>query len=231
MVDPAGRFFDNNNHHHSYSSPILEVGVENALQQISIDDQKFIKRGGNYNWSKKPTRITISGEVASGKSTVGKLLAERLKYEFESIGNITRNEAFRVGKSIVEFQQMCLEDKSIDLKLDSEFANNCNSKENIVVDYRVGFKFINNAYNIYLKIDEETAVERLKNSLRSDETYHTLSERNKLFKHQFMNAYSIDYTDPFNYQMVIKVEDFNSPHEIVNQIVKQIYMENNGINK
>ena len=49
MVDPAGRFFDNASGYHTYSRPILEVGVEAAIGDISIDPQKFLARGGLYN--------------------------------------------------------------------------------------------------------------------------------------------------------------------------------------
>jgi len=51
MVDPAGRFFDNTNGGHSYSEPILEVGIETAYGQVKIDEFKFTQRGGEYNWS------------------------------------------------------------------------------------------------------------------------------------------------------------------------------------
>ncbi|WP_213189210.1 cytidylate kinase family protein [Cloacibacterium caeni] len=39
------------------------------------------------------TKITLSEEVASGKTTVGKLLAERMGYEFISLGNLVRKKA------------------------------------------------------------------------------------------------------------------------------------------
>ena len=48
MVDPAGRFYDNTKREHSYSDPILQVGVEEAFRQISTDFQKFKDRGGLY---------------------------------------------------------------------------------------------------------------------------------------------------------------------------------------
>lgn len=50
MIDPAGRFFDNVSGKHSYSPPILEVGVEKALSHISYSMEKFIGRGGLYDW-------------------------------------------------------------------------------------------------------------------------------------------------------------------------------------
>jgi len=222
MVDPAGRFFDNESHEHRYSDSILKVGVEKAFYHVRIDEQKFIDRGGIYNWSSSFNRITISGEVASGKSTVGQLLAKSLNYEFVSIGNKTRSKAEFLGKTIVEFQQMCLNNQSLDMELDKEFSNECNSRKNVVIDYRLGYKFINNAFNIFLDIDEKTAKNRLKHANRNNESYHTISKRNKLFKIQFKNAYSINYTDRFNYQLVVKVEQFETPEEIVNHILNRL---------
>ena len=50
MIDPAGRFFDNAQGAYSYSRPILEVGVADALNQVSIDPERFDDRGGEYDW-------------------------------------------------------------------------------------------------------------------------------------------------------------------------------------
>ena len=49
MVDPAGRFFDNVAGTHTYSEPILDVGVDEALRAISTDSIKFLARGGWYS--------------------------------------------------------------------------------------------------------------------------------------------------------------------------------------
>ena len=50
MVDPAGRFFDNVVGAHSCSRPILDVGVEEALKDVSMDARKFLSRSGIYAW-------------------------------------------------------------------------------------------------------------------------------------------------------------------------------------
>ena len=50
MVDPAGRFFDNVQGVHSYSRPIIEVGVAEALKDVAIDSERFLQRGGRYDW-------------------------------------------------------------------------------------------------------------------------------------------------------------------------------------
>ena len=50
MVDPAGRFFDNTAGRYTYSSPITEVGVDEALNEVSVSAAKFLSRGGLYEW-------------------------------------------------------------------------------------------------------------------------------------------------------------------------------------
>lgn len=50
MVAPNGCFFDNAKGRHSYSNPILQVGVEEALKQVHFDIEKFKNRGGSYQW-------------------------------------------------------------------------------------------------------------------------------------------------------------------------------------
>ncbi|MYE87628.1 radical SAM protein [Candidatus Poribacteria bacterium] len=50
MIDPAGRFFDNTQGTYTYSQPILEVGVEKALDEVLINTERFHERGGSYDW-------------------------------------------------------------------------------------------------------------------------------------------------------------------------------------
>lgn len=54
MIDPAGRFFDNVFGTHTYSRPILEVGVRQAFADVSVDFEKFLARDGLYDWQRIP---------------------------------------------------------------------------------------------------------------------------------------------------------------------------------
>jgi len=225
MVDPAGRFFDNTKGKHNYSRPILEIGSRLAIQQVNYDFTKFISRGGIYNWSLPknfPKKITLSGKVASGKSSVGKLLAEKLNYQFYSIGNKTREYAKNKGLTIVEFQKECLKDSNIDKLIDTQFTDECNQQENLVVDYRLGFNFIKNAFHIYLNITNDQANKRLLAANRANESHFTIKERNETFKNQFQNAYQLDYTNTKHYNLTIEVSKFKTPEEIADFIINQI---------
>ncbi len=50
MIDPCGRFFGNSTGAHVYSDPILQVGVEPALDQVGYSRDRFLARGGRYAW-------------------------------------------------------------------------------------------------------------------------------------------------------------------------------------
>jgi len=225
MVDPAGRFFDNTTGTHNYSKSILEIGSRLAIQQVNYDFSKFVSRGGIYDWQIEknhiPVRITLSGEVASGKSTIGKLLADKLNYSFTSIGERTRSFAAQRCNSITEFQKECLLNPELDKQLDRQFSDECNAKEDLVIDYRLGFRFIQSAFHIFLKVSEETAIKRLQKANRQNETYHTLRERNASFKQQFINTYGIYFTEESNYDLILNVDN-KVPEEIVEEILCRI---------
>lgn len=51
MIDPLGRFFSNEQGRYRVSDPILEVGVDAALAQAGWRSDKFLARGGLYDWS------------------------------------------------------------------------------------------------------------------------------------------------------------------------------------
>jgi cytidylate kinase len=81
---------------------------------------------------------------------------------------------------------------------------------------------VKNAFHIFLKVSEEIAIARLKAANRDNETFETISQRNDFFKNQFLNAYGVDYTMPKNYHLVINVEHFSSPEQIVDFITNHL---------
>src|SRR5258706_8033184 len=66
--------------------------------------------------------ITISGVPGSGKTTVAKLLAERLGLPHVYAGDLYRQEARRRGLTLEQFNLLCERDHSIDRQLDAEMA-------------------------------------------------------------------------------------------------------------
>ena len=84
MINPEGRFFGNETGRYVVSDPILAVGVDKALAQVDWRSDKFVARGGLYQWQTapepqaRPLVVAIEGLDGSGKSTTVQLLADRL---------------------------------------------------------------------------------------------------------------------------------------------------------
>jgi radical S-adenosyl methionine domain-containing protein 2 len=60
MIDPIGRFFGNQNGIYVYSKPILEVGPESAFAEVDFSKERFIERGGVYDWGRPLVPPTVS---------------------------------------------------------------------------------------------------------------------------------------------------------------------------
>jgi radical S-adenosyl methionine domain-containing protein 2 len=50
MLDALGRFYSNVGGRHQYASPILDVGVEEGWNENRFLEERFIERGGIYDW-------------------------------------------------------------------------------------------------------------------------------------------------------------------------------------
>jgi predicted cytidylate kinase len=171
-------------------------------------------------------RITLSGTAGCGKSSVGKPLAQKLGFEFISVGNFSREYAdSQYGIDIIEFQEYLKTHPEIDHEIDKKFGEECSSKENIVVDYRLGFHFIKNAFHVFLKVSDEVALERLLKAKRLEEfktedqtvIFSKTQERNKNMRNRFIETYGVDFTKEDNFDLVIDTDNLT-----IDQVVEYI---------
>jgi radical S-adenosyl methionine domain-containing protein 2 len=175
-------------------------------------------------------KITLSGFAGTGKSTVGKLIEDQLKFEFISVGNYSRafaNEAY--GMTINQFQKHCISHPELDHLIDDKFKAECNSKDNIVIDYRLGFHFIDNAFNVLLQVSDQMASDRISLDNRVDEvtSLEAIKLRNDNMRTRFLKRYNVDFTNDNNYDLVINTDDL-TPKEVSQQIIKH-YQERNAV--
>lgn len=50
LIDPLGRMFENSKGTHTYSDSLINNSVEHCLNQIQLNRDTFISRGGIYEW-------------------------------------------------------------------------------------------------------------------------------------------------------------------------------------
>jgi len=172
----------------------------------------------------KMSKITISGYAGTGKSTVGKMLADRLGYGFLSVGNFAREFAeMEFGMSINEFQAKCKEEPVLDDIVNHKFRDMCNSGEKIVADFRLGFHFVRNSINILFVLSEEEAFKRLAGADRKMEQtdFESMRTRNENMRRRFIEKYGVDFADENNYDLVVDTGQ-KTQNEVVERILSAI---------
>ena len=50
LIDPQGRLFENSQGEHTYSDSLINWSFNHCINQINLDRDMFIKRGGIYDW-------------------------------------------------------------------------------------------------------------------------------------------------------------------------------------
>jgi radical S-adenosyl methionine domain-containing protein 2 len=169
-------------------------------------------------------KITLSGLAGSGKSTIGKLVAKQLSCEFTSVGSWTRDFALQhYNMSINEFQDFCKLHPEMDQEIDRKMVTYCNEQTNLVIDYRLGFHFIQDALHVFLTVSEEEAHRRISTANRSNEKtdLSDIAERNQNMRDRFLDQYGVDFTHLSHYDLVIDTEK-NTLDEIVGLILNGV---------
>jgi radical S-adenosyl methionine domain-containing protein 2 len=156
-------------------------------------------------------KITLSGSVGSGKSTIGKLIQESLQIDFFSMGQLARRKALSLGMDIDAFQKFLLIHPEMDMELDNFISSEMNKKSNFILDYRLGYHFIKGSFNVLLDVNEEIALKRISNRNSNNENYENLSNserllklhnRNTIMRERFIHLYNADFLKKNNYLVI-----------------------------
>lgn len=155
-------------------------------------------------------KITITGALHSGKSSVAKAISKALDYTYFSVGELQRELAVEKGMSITEYNKYML-DNSLDHEVDNKTMEIGRINENFIFDARLAWHFIPDSFKIYLMVDLDVAVERaMKNERGKSEKYSSkeeakasIIERRRLEVSRFKDIYNIDIDKDSNYDLVI----------------------------
>ncbi len=174
--------------------------------------------------------ITISGMPGSGKTTVAKLLAKKLRMKFYSIGDLRGRMAMERGLTLEQLNEIGMKEAWTDTEAD-EYQKKLAEKENdFVIESRLGFHFIPQSLKIFLDVDTMTGAKRIFNDQRPDERKKdTLSEaleairkRTESDRKRYKKYYGInDFTDKSHYDVVIDTTRL-APKQVVEKILEMI---------
>ncbi len=171
--------------------------------------------------------ITITGRLGSGKSTAAKIIVEKHGYSYYSTGVIMRLLAEEAGISILEYNQLCMNDPTEDQKIDNrtrEFAIE-HKDEDLVFDSRMAWFFAPDTFKVYVTVDPAVAAERVHIDPRPGEPdsavelYRELEERSKVEQTRFIKFYGegADYYNWQNFNLIID-STHRTPEEVADAI-------------
>jgi cytidylate kinase len=172
--------------------------------------------------------ITISGLHGTGKSTIAKLIAEKLKIQYYSTGQIFRDLAAEMKMTLEEFTQYVEENPDIDKKLDDKIIEIA-QKGNIIIDSQLSGYILKTItdFKILLTCSLETRVKRMseRDGSSYDEKVKETVMREKSELERFKHLYDIDLNDQEMldriYDLIIDTENL-TVKEILEKILSFI---------
>jgi len=110
--------------------------------------------------------ISISGAPGSGKSTIAKMLAEKLGWPRYYMGGLRREAAKKRGLSLAEYNKLGETDQATDREVDEYQKELGEKQDNFVIEGRTSWHFIPQSLKLYLDVDPETGARRIFGNLQ-----------------------------------------------------------------
>jgi CMP/dCMP kinase len=168
--------------------------------------------------------IALSGDIGGGKSSVAAALQQLTGYDVIGTGSIQRTIAQQRGVTTLELNKISQTDRSIDDEIDNFVINLGKTGNKLIIDSRLAWHFIPDAFKVYLSVDPLLGAERVFNASRSDEVNPSLqitlennAKRQTFEDERFYKLYGVKFREPDNYDLVI-----DTSHEPPEQIAEQI---------
>lgn len=175
--------------------------------------------------------ISISGAAGSGKTTIAKMLAEKLGWPRYYIGGIRRKKALERNMTLEEYNKLGETDPGTDAEVDEYQKELGRKKNNFIIEGRTSWHFIPHSFKIYFDVDEKTAAERIYNDLAKgaerneakelhtyEDVLKSLRERRENDIRRYKKYYNINAYDKKNYDCVIDASNLS-----INEVFEKTY--------
>lgn len=169
-------------------------------------------------------KITIFGLAGTGKTTAGKILAEKLGYEYISTGNIFRGYAKELGMTLNEFEEFTDKTDEYDRRLDTETSVFGKKNNNFVFESRLAWHFIPDSFKVVLVCPLEERVSRVaKREKKSfDKVFDETLHREDIIRQKYQKYYSIEkFDDPKNFDFTVDTA-INNAEKVVEIIYNEL---------
>ena len=178
--------------------------------------------------------ISLAWRQGSGKTTVGKLLAEKLWFQRFSTGDFMREMAMEKGMTLMELNTFSETDGGkIDFILDDRQRVLWEEKDDFIIDARLAWHFIPRSFKVYLTVDDQIGASRIiqdsTNPLRHSTDVHsslteaieTTKARRESETKRYLSLYQVDNHDFSHYDLVIDTTN-TPPNEVTDKILSAL---------
>jgi predicted cytidylate kinase len=177
--------------------------------------------------------ITITGFPGSGKSTIGRLLAQRLGWAFYSMGDLRGKMATERGMTIDELNALGEKQDFTDKEVDAYQKKLGETEDNFVVDGRLSWYFIPHAFKIYLTVHEDIGAKRIFEAShmheREDEPRYRSVEDARRFVHEriqsdakrYRQYYGVDLLDLTPFTLVLDTSNLTQ-EQVLERILQAL---------
>lgn len=176
----------------------------------------------------KYKNIAISGDIGTGKSTLARLLSEKLKWEYVSAGNYFREWYKNQGMDVSKVYGIPEEE---DRKMEASFQKEMKEKEGVVFESRLA-GWLARDYPETLKVlctvkDSEAYKRVAKRDSVSEAEAETLSkQRARDLVDKFNKLYSVsDFLDKKYFDLVIETTNL-SPDKVLEKVLQELNANN-----
>lgn len=173
--------------------------------------------------------IALTGDLASGKGTVSKILMEDLNFGVYRNGEYFRKLAKEKGMSVTEFNTYVENHPEIDIQIENSAAEYAKDHDNFIIDARLGWYAVPESFKIYLTVDIDVAAQRAFSDPNRKETekFSTIEEQKQdmikrfnLENERYWELYQVRKDDMSNYDLVIDTTNL-TPQEVANKIKEE----------
>lgn len=172
-------------------------------------------------------KLSITGDIGSGKSAVSRLLHRATGYPRYSTGDLQRRIAARYGMTTLELNRYSETHPAIDEEIDGESSRLGATDESFIIDSRIAWHFIPHSFKVYLTVDPRVAAERVVGDReRTGESYDDVeTAREEILKRRvseverFRRTYGIDLANLDNYDLVLDTSEAQ-PQEVAEAVLK-----------
>lgn len=171
--------------------------------------------------------ITISGLIGSGKTTVCRMLGDRLGYRQVISGHVFREMAKELGMSLEEFGKLAEQDPKFDHRIDERLLNVAHGGGDLILEGRLAGQLLRRndipAFCIFLDAPPEVRVQRVsgREGVDLQAAIEEMRAREASEVLRYRKFYGIDVTDRSIYDMVIDTGAL-TPEQVVEMIVSRV---------